>query len=1298
MAAISSVTGSGLTAPTYNWNDIAAWQGGVVPTSADDVTIRAFSTTINQSAISKWTSGTITITVASTSGFPATGYFYTGTSRGEVLKINYTGLTGTTFTGCTLDLTDSFYYWDLGGQISNGAYVHSPAPIINIPTGVTASCNSLTVLGGGWLNIAAGGILRSYSFITHRDGRIIGKGSAGSVGKIQITRTEPNIGFYTAENYQMSILDLDGGETRTYAALTSPISTGGGVATIGTATNGSFAVGDEIAIYDSKPGAKGKRTRLYTVFRDTTQDFRAMDEGFDVVGVSGSNLYLGRRNGARGTIKQSSTLGSQKILTVDKNDHLSQMNFKAGDKVVINNAVYTVDKVEESTYDVATYDFQSGSTLSDFIANEDISIEDAWSLDAYGAYASNTSFNALVNKSIWRREIQMEVEMSPLSQYTTGTRGTDQFGLIFNYDPSWRKGHRTGVDSVKTGNMKINDSTDTMLINERATTASDWMIMSRDADGLKTLVQTPRTYKLDLRNNMMKIYIDNEQIYERFQTSGGMRGLFGVYAWNNTNARFKRITYRAACQNLYITTTDTFTNGHVVYESGAEIAHATGRRVLKLSSRISNIEGHDDLAFAYRGAYDSGVWPVVNGLNADSNTNIAATWIINHDMNIDYYHDLGTTANRFITLDLTKQRTFTHVTFTPRAEEMGSLPGMNGVTIYGSNDGSTWTTIYATANDTKRYQNSQWYNQLGIYAVGTQSYRYIKFLTNGHSGTANTTYNRYVNVGVHDFSAGFKITLNNASDFAVGDIISVLCHNGWYSVDDSQTYTAVKAAQNPDTYLWTANTHSTITAISGNTLTLSSPINWGYLEGGETVVKVNRNFKVEGLISKGGGTLWQKPYFRYNSGTSTPMVRWLTNVYFEHVGSSRISSSNWNRGIDLSQQDYNNPAIVDSCSFECYNGSGANGLTFQAGTAIVRNCYIANLYEYRPAYNAGYCGVATFNNKFNNIFRPYLENFRDGMFNYNEVASAYQLYNVEGIGYDLYTAPDISEFRRNNFHGQREIPGFYATGYGAAGGITPIIRNEYNRVYATNAVAYTQRPTANVVSAVGWDIHAEHPGQRLSQYRSEGFTAWWNTNDASDPYSGVNDFLRADYDFAVCGIYHMTVRFKSADYLRAYTVNSDGQLPFMALRVYRNAAVPIKMYVEFDYRHPMRYNRIQNANGDYSSFRVGCVNNGTHVTNSPQNTTSPATINSDGWQTFSYTFDAIPTEIGNTALWIGRGANTTFVDIRNVRAYVMTDNPQNVFVINNTFDTNKTFNLVNDKKDTRPISAATPLKARRLKL
>lgn len=343
----------------------STWSGGVAPGAADQAYILGRRTTINQSAISKWT-GTINITVANTANFGPTGYFYTVTDRSEILKINYTGILSNTFTGCSLDESDPFYTWTDGGTIFNGSYVHNPAYIIEVAAGQTFEVNELIIQEGGWLFVN-GGTLKINQGIIIRDGRLIGRGN----GTIIITRnsqalSSSYIGYLNAEDYRLSIIDIDGGENRTYSTLTAPAVPGDVSVTINTPTNGSFAVGDEVAIYEE--GKPGYRRRLINHYRgDATNSFKDMDEGFDVCGVSGNTIYLANRNSSRGYTKEVFTVGNQKILNVKP--EISY--FKAGDIAVINNKKYIIAAVEDSEYTLYNYDFTNPATsLSDFWVND----------------------------------------------------------------------------------------------------------------------------------------------------------------------------------------------------------------------------------------------------------------------------------------------------------------------------------------------------------------------------------------------------------------------------------------------------------------------------------------------------------------------------------------------------------------------------------------------------------------------------------------------------------------------------------------------------------------------------------------------------------------------------------------------------------------------------------------------------------------------------------------------------------------------------------------------------------------
>ena len=1309
MAAITSDLGSGLTAPVRSWNSTTSWQGGVIPGSADDVTISGYKTTINQSAISKW-AGTTTITVASTSGFPATNsYFWSGTNYGEPVRINYTAVSGNSFIGCSIDTSDPNYPWDRSpGQIANGQTVFSPAPIIKMTGTDSWIINSLTISNGGFFQMDPGTRLQVNAYITVRDGWFIGRASTGTTSTVIITRPEgQGYGYFQTENYPMSILDINGSETRSWGTLTNSVAIGGVTATIAINT-WSFAIGDEVAIYD--PGQTANRRQMWTYRGDTINMYDGMDEGFDVCGftTATNTMQLSRRNGARGTILSVATSGAQRVLTVDKNDHPGQLSFKSGDIVVINNTQYTVSNVVSSEYTLATYDFQRGSTLADFLT--DYTYETGWSIDGYGAYftSSGSNHGALVQKYLWRREMIVEANISQYNQYTTGTYNGAGLGLLMSYDPSTRQGARGWYDTAKTGWWRVEDNADKINFNEHMTGEfDDYHQLSLDTatdtqafkNGMRGQFRSgPNLWRTECRDHLMKFSVNGEQIGERFSLNGLPGGLWGYHSINGqTSARVKSITYKAPTQDLYITTTDTFSAGQIVYEAGAEIAHAQGRRIVKIASKITDRGTHDDLAFEYRGLYaGDGIWPIC--LNVNGNSNSSGPWILNHEMMPDYWCDLGTGANPYVVIDLGTQRTFTHVAFTPRTDEMGTDPGMVAVQIWGSNDNSTFTSIYGPTTDTKKYVGcgtESWYNQMGYYATGSQTYRYVKFSTNGHNGTSNTTINRYSNIGVFNFASNnYTIGLNNASDFNVGDIISVICHQqcqGNYS--DLHIYNTTKAAGNADTKYHTPYTHRTVINKVGNTLYLDGPINWGFIEGGETVVKVNRQFNIKGYYSKDGGTLWQKPYFLTSQGTNTPRIHWVKNVYFTDVGSSRLGGNNFQRSVTFGSQDYYNANIVDSCSVEGYNDAGANGfVTWNAG-AIWRNNYVANIYEFRPYYLNSFQGVAQFNNKIQQFYYLRNEGQWNAPFNYNEACGFYA-FTLAGYGYDAYsTGPMQREWRRNIVHGYWNISGFYDNDYG--GFISPIMVIEYNRFYAVNYQVTQIRPQHDLNFPVGTDTFCKHPGQRLTQYRNVGWTGWWSTNDWGTPYGGHKDLGRSGNDLAVAGLYHHTLRNPNSDYIRIYSGTGDGQLALMVIRGYMKTPIPVQVYIEFEYRHPMRQNRNQNGNWDNGRLRIGAVQNGLYLGATYQNAPLPTT---DNWQRYSTTTNFVSTA-GQFSVWIGRGDDgNSFVDIRNARAYVISNTNTNLVVLTNSFDTSKYYDPTQDKKYIVPAVTTASNRFKTIKL
>lgn len=1264
-------------------NATATWAGSIVPATSDTVYVVGCRTQTNQAAIAKWT-GTITITVGSTSNFASAGFFYTVTSYGQIIKVTYTGITSTTFTGCAVDESDGYHVWDNGGTISNNTYIHNPAYVISVNAGQTFECDLLYIQEGGWININ-GGTLKINQGIYVRDGRLTSTAGAGQIviSRPAGTAAASTVGFLTQENYMLSVVDLDGGETRSYGVLTAnttPDSTAVSV----TMSQGSFVEGDEVAIYNVKDTRRWNKG--YTGYRDYTASFKDMDEGFDVAGVSGNTVYLATRNGARGVIKDSTTLGSQKVLNVDN----TTSNFVAGDKIIVNNKSYTIDAVEDSSYTLYDYDFTSPTTsLSDFWVNDSTHIYSAgWSIaSGVGLQNNTTSYREFVHKFCWRRDVIVEAYMSPYSNFYNGTLGTANFGILTAYDPSCRWGHR-GYDLTKSDILRIDKASNILTFyirtvsnyfNDRPSYVSDF----------NNAIVGPATYRVTTSKNFTYVHVNGMELTKEWRRDGSFKGLVGLYINGINSMTCQRLTIKAPTQLLYVTTTDSFTNNSVVYRSAIESPHYVGDRIVKISSINTGNGSHGDLAFAFRGQNGSGEWPQATQVNGVNTTNSSLPYVHNHDMNPDYYYGLNTgTAAQSITMDLTYQRTFTHVSFVPRMNDTGGMYGYNGVAVYGSNDGSTWTKLFGPTNDTKKwYGGGGSFNRMAFYPTGTVSYRYVKLETKGDQSAS--LFNRYVNIGVHDFSEGYTITVNNASDLNIGDKITVMSDSGysWATREYEAYYAWVSAsASDPETYYhggWLPE--CTITNKINNKLYLDRPIFWGYVEDADsvTVVKTNRNFSISGTMGPTSAfSDWRWPTITTNGGSSVGRIFQLKNIRLNYIGSYRYSgSTDYTRGLRLYAYDFFNANLIDSCVYMVGPDGGTwNGLYCYAGHSIWRNSVFVGMRSVTMKYNTSYTGSAAFNNKLLGVISTYIQDVELFTFNYNEIASCDTGVNIGNMRLDRNIIPFPNEIRRNFVKGS-SYAAFLLYNESVGARRVPRVKIEYNKIRAMDDYAFVGQ-AFGAWPIVATDMFSEHSGSRLTRYRNEGPMAQGDTSSDLSYVMTSTNYGRFGYNVTF-GTYNTLVADdKNPNVLEVYNSSTDDLYAILGIEMDITEDINFQVEVQFDYQYSAR-SRMQSDGLNAGRLMCYALQNGTKIQSLYGKI--PSTIG-DGWYTFKGTFDAFTASEGKAAVYLTRDALNSYIRIKNSSARILTDNPSAIRVIGNTFMLNRVWDQYGEDKDKFPLT------------
>lgn len=1266
------------------------WVGGIVPGAADLVYAVGRRTTINQSAIAKWT-GTITITVASTANFATSGFFYTVTSGDEIVKVNYTGTTSVTFTGCSLNETDAFNAWTSGQTIPNGAYIHNPAYIVNVSAGQTFEVNELVIMEGGWVNID-GGTLKINKGITLRDGRLTGTSGTILISRPAGTAGTSTIGYLTAENYQLSVINIDGVENRLYGSLSAPAAKGDTSISVAGVTNGSFAIGDEISIFETNDFRR--RNKGYTGYRDAAVSFKDLDEGLDVVGVSGSTIYVGRRNGVKGTIKAVSTLASQKVLEVQPDT----IYFNIGDKVVINNVGYTIDNIEDSSFELYSYDFTNPATsLSDFWVDASDNIySGGWVIDpGIGLRNTSTSYRELVHKTLWVRDVIVEAEMSPLSAWSSGTLGTAGFGIITAYDPAYRWGHR-GYDSFKSNYLVIDDANQDAYFAIRSMSNYPNNRPDRVAS-FRTTIQNPASYKVDIRKMRAYVTINGSEFTTEFLRNGAFKGLNGIFSGGNTSMRCRSLKISIPTQKIYITTADAISVGTRVYESGIEHPHAAGSRVLKIASINMGAGSHPDLAFAYRGQdmiNSPGEWPLIIQRNGTSHTNTEVPFLHNHDMNPDYYYNLGETTGQVgFTIDLMSQKTFTHVSFVPRTLDTAGFYGYNNVAIYGSNDLSSWTPLYGPTNDTKKWYSAS-YGRIAFYPTGTVSYRYVKFETRGDQGGSNR--NRYIEIGVHNFSEGYTISLNNASDFAIGDTVSVFSDSGYlWSSREMEGYQSIVTAGvlDPETYMhggWKAE--CTIINKVGNKIYLDKPVWWGYIEDRDsvTVVKTNRNFLITGTIGASNSfNDWRWPNIVTNDGGAVSRTYMFKNCRFQYIGSYRYSgSSSFNRGIIVNNDNYWAAVLFEGISYMmgCDGTTWAGGIgSYYSSSVIIRNSFLSGMYTgYWEGYShSSYNGSAIFNTKIQNVYNAiYLEAPKIAFVNYNEVSNNDVSIYVGGFRTDRMAIPFLNEIRYNYLKGTSSA-GFRLTDESIGPRRTPRIKIENNKARGMDDYPMTSARTFDGSPFINSDFMSEHTGSRMTRYRNVGFLFESDISSDQSWANRQNNFGRFGYDIQKSYYYFAEKDPSRPESTRFYNPDGDAYMSALGMELDILEDVPFQIFVKFDYRVPLMAN-LQDDGTDDGRMRVYNIQHGTLL--SIQYGLVP-NVSGTGWNTFEGTFSNFAAQEGRAGVFLNRSAQNGYMDIRNGVAYVLTDHPDKIKVIANTFVLSNIWDQRKEYQDIRKLTA-----------
>jgi len=886
--------------------------------------------------------------------FPQTGSIYTYTNFNELVKIDYKGYhfsgsgQGSVFRSCSVDT--AFYSWNSSSfpnsepmPSTRGGYIPAEFGYFFFQPGVISISGSdqvdlfrVTIQNGGKLHIQDSASIRLRNYIQVNDGELKVSGSVtiaydnpwtGSLGGAPTDMRQ--LTFISQSSYYFSTVEFTGPEVRLNTSLTSSANVGDSFLTV--KNTSSFEKGDWIFVGEDEPNTP--RTDMGWKGRTFPQDYATYgepsseDEAFYVAGKSNNRLYVQRINGIYAEILASSS-ATQWIVDEER--------FNIGDKVVINNQTATITNVED--YDLLLNDYDFTNPTASLVNFETSSLKASnfrgWQIIPGIGLATrarqegiSSDIRTTLEKTVIRDKVKFEAWMYNIPPNITGSRPGIDISLnnLFpdNHDKSWDGfgifiNSELGCDdtfyNIEAAEnltpsqqlaftrtyLGVNASKGFYFLNPRYNVGGSY---SQSLDLTNAGFKKPNylgLYKfgLEYSKGFIKGYINDTLVAEQMAENGGFWGRNGFWTRNPYVFITRYRTY-AKCQRITLNTGVTASIGDTFYETGVEFAHPTGSQVIKLSSIITDLVDHTNLAHAYAGTNEysnSGINPIIyqtNVFDTESRYNLSlqnASWTLHQSARNDgqSYVDLGVGtgfSNKNITIDLGTPTTFSNAGFSEYYQTFGQRLNnpINPPAVSGSLDAITWIPITGGIDNRSRIHT----DGIRDFNFPPVVYRYVRFNFNGNPSNLNNNHIR--SLFIRNFSSGSdnpRIKVNNTSDFNVGDHIAILSSNIQNTniiVNSNSILPFINANSSSQDLLDFYPDHHVIKQISGSFITLDRIVNRMPLAKGSMVVKVNRALSVTGSFSSGSYRSGGGIISSFANGTFYQNFFKIKNVAFQHL-------------------------------------------------------------------------------------------------------------------------------------------------------------------------------------------------------------------------------------------------------------------------------------------------------------------------------------------------------------------------------------------------------------------------------